>query len=88
MRAGTSRGLFFRLEDLPVERAEWREVILGAMGSPDPYLRQLDGLGGGQSTSSKVAVVSRSTFPGVDIDYLFIQGEQVRRSHARTLSRA
>ncbi|RSH90434.1 hypothetical protein EHS25_001039 [Saitozyma podzolica] len=73
MRAGTSRGLFFRLEDLPVERAEWREVILGAMGSPDPYLRQLDGLGGGQSTSSKVAVVSRSTFPGVDIDYLFIQ---------------
>jgi hypothetical protein len=88
MRAGTSRGLFFRLEDLPVERAEWREVMLGAMGSPDPFLRQLDGLGGGQSTSSKVAVVSRSTLPGVDVDYLFVQGEQVRPSPARTLSRS
>jgi hypothetical protein len=74
MRAGTSKGLFFHLSDLPASREEWGPVILAAMGSPDAYGRQLDGLGGGQSTQSKVAVVSRSDVPGVDVDYLFVQG--------------
>lgn len=75
MRAGTSKGLFFHLSDLPASREEWGPVILSAMGSPDAYGRQLDGLGGGASTQSKVAVVSRSNVPGVDVDYLFIQGQ-------------
>ncbi|WVR04910.1 hypothetical protein IAU60_001922 [Kwoniella sp. DSM 27419] len=74
MRAGTSKGLFLRLEDLPEDRAAWTPLILAAMGSPDANSRQLDGMGGGQSTTSKVAVVSRSTSPDADVDYLFIQG--------------
>lgn len=74
MRAGTSKGLFFRLEDLPFNRQSWGPILLAAMGSPDPACRQLDGLGGGQSTLSKVAVVSRSDCPDADVDYLFIQG--------------
>jgi hypothetical protein len=75
MRAGTSKGLFLRLEDLPARREDWTPIILAAMGSPDPYLKQLDGMGGGVSTQSKVAVVSRSSDPAADVDYLFIQGE-------------
>ena len=74
MRAGTSKGLFFHLSDLPTDRAEWPALMLSAMGSPDPFLRQLDGLGGGVSTQSKIAVVSRSEDPDVDVDYLFVQG--------------
>ena len=75
MRAGTSKGLFFRLQDLPPNRADWGPVILAAMGSPDPNSKQLDGMGGGASTQSKVAVVSPSEDPRADVDYLFIQGE-------------
>jgi 2-methylaconitate cis-trans-isomerase PrpF len=75
MRSGTSKGLFLRLSDLPRDRAAWGPIILNAMGSPDRYGRQLDGLGGGASTLSKVAVVSKSEVEGVDVDYLFIQGE-------------
>jgi 2-methylaconitate cis-trans-isomerase PrpF len=75
MRAGTSKGLFFRLQDLPADRSDWQEVILAAMGSPDATGKQLDGMGGGASTQSKVAVVSPSTDPRADVDYLFIQGE-------------
>lgn len=74
MRAGTSKGLFLRLEDLPARKEDWTPIILAAMGSPDPYLKQLDGMGGGVSTQSKVAVVSRSSDPDADVDYLFIQG--------------
>lgn len=74
MRAGTSKGLFFRLEDLPANRKDWRDVILAAMGSPDKNLKQLDGLGGGASTQSKIAIVSPSDDPRADVDYLFIQG--------------
>lgn len=74
MRAGTSKGLFFKLDDLPKRRDDWREVILAAMGSPDQNNKQLDGMGGGVSTQSKVAVVSRSSDLRADVDYLFIQG--------------
>lgn len=76
MRSGTSKGLFIQLDDLPSDRRNWTPVILGAMGSPDPFLKQLDGMGGGQSTQSKVAIVSRSSVPGADVDYLFVQGKQ------------
>jgi hypothetical protein len=74
MRAGTSKGLFLKLEDLPARREDWTPIILAAMGSPDPYMKQLDGMGGGVSTQSKIAVVSRSDDPRADVDYLFIQG--------------
>lgn len=73
MRAGTSKGLFFRREDLPRNVSEWSPIILGAMGSLDNDLRQLNGVGGGSSTTSKVAVVARSKRPNVDVDYTFIQ---------------
>ena len=73
MRGGTSKGLFFHRRDLPAERAQWDALFLAALGSPDPHGRQLDGMGGGISSLSKVVVVSRSTRPGIDIDYLFGQ---------------
>ena len=73
MRGGTSKGLFFHRRDLPAERAEWDALFLAALGSPDPHGRQLDGMGGGISSLSKVVVVSPSARPGVDIDYLFGQ---------------
>ena len=73
MRGGTSKGLFFHRRDLPAERAEWDALFLAALGSPDPYGRQLDGMGGGISSLSKVVVVSPSERPGVDLDYLFGQ---------------
>lgn len=75
MRAGTSKGLFFRQQDLPQDRAEWQEIIATAMGSPDGYLKQLNGMGGGVSTQSKVAVVGPSDDPRADVDYTFIQGK-------------
>ena len=80
MRGGTSKGLFFHRRDLPAERAEWNALFLAALGSPDPHGRQLDGMGGGISSLSKVVVVSPSTRPGVDIDYLF---GQVAVEHAK-----
>lgn len=73
MRGGTSKGLFFYRRDLPAERADRDALFLAALGSPDPHGRQLDGMGGGISSLSKVVVVSPSARPGVDIDYLFGQ---------------
>ncbi len=73
MRGGTSRALFFREEDLPPERATRNRIFLAALGSPDPYGRQLDGLGGGSSSTSKIAIVGRSSRSGVDVDYTFAQ---------------
>jgi 4-oxalomesaconate tautomerase len=71
MRGGTSRGPYFIAADLPVDIPTRDRVLLAAMGSPD--LRQIDGLGGADPTTSKVAIVSKSTRPGVDLDYLFAQ---------------
>ena len=59
--------------DLPRDRAQWDEIFLAAIGSPDPYGRQLDGMGGGISSLSKVCVVGPSTRPDADIDYTFAQ---------------
>jgi 2-methylaconitate cis-trans-isomerase PrpF len=73
MRGGTSKGLFFRAEDLPADPTERDQFILRATGSPDSNGRQLDGMGGGISSLSKVMIVSRSARDGVDIDYDFGQ---------------
>jgi 4-oxalomesaconate tautomerase len=71
MRGGTSKGLYFLAGDLPAGRAERDDLLLRVMGSPDP--RQIDGVGGAHPLTSKVAVVSPSPLPGIDIDYLFLQ---------------
>jgi 4-oxalomesaconate tautomerase len=71
MRGGTSKGLYFRAEDLPADIATRDAVLLAAMGSPDP--RQIDGMGGAHPLTSKIAVVGPSTHPDADVDYLFLQ---------------
>ncbi|MGH3277631.1 MAG: 4-oxalomesaconate tautomerase [Trebonia sp.] len=71
MRGGTSKGLYFLADDLPADVAERDDLLLRVMGSPDP--RQIDGVGGAHPLTSKVAVVSPSARPGIDIDYLFLQ---------------
>lgn len=71
MRGGTSKGLYFIAEDLPSTREARDRFLLAAMGSPD--VREIDGMGGGHPLTSKVAVVNRSTRPGIDVDYLFLQ---------------
>jgi 4-oxalomesaconate tautomerase len=71
MRGGTSKGAYFRSEDLPSAADERDDLLLRVMGSPDPA--QIDGLGGAHPLTSKVAIVSRSSEPGVDLDYLFLQ---------------
>ena len=71
MRGGTSKGGYFLASDLPADSAERDRLLLRIMGSPDP--RQIDGLGGADPLTSKVAVVKPSTRPGVDVDYLFLQ---------------
>jgi 4-oxalomesaconate tautomerase len=71
MRGGTSKGAFFLADDLPADSAGRDAFLLRIMGSPDP--RQIDGMGGADPLTSKVAVVSRSAREGVDVDYLFLQ---------------
>ena len=71
MRGGTSKGGYFLAEDLPADHAERDAFLLGVMGSPDP--RQIDGMGGADPLTSKVAVISKSDRDGVDVDYLFLQ---------------
>jgi 4-oxalomesaconate tautomerase len=71
MRGGTSKGGYFLKGDLPADVAARDALLLRVMGSPDP--RQIDGMGGADPLTSKVAVVQRSARPGVDVDYLFLQ---------------
>jgi 2-methylaconitate isomerase len=73
MRGGTSKGLMFRRDDLPAAPAEWDPIFCRALGSPDPHGRQLDGMGGGLSSLSKVCVVGPSSRPDADVDYTFGQ---------------
>lgn len=73
MRGGTSKGILFHARDLPASRAEWDEIFLSAMGSPDPSGRQLDGMGGGVSSLSKVCVIAPSQRADADVDYTFAQ---------------
>ena len=71
MRGGTSKGLYFLKKDLPEDGQQRDALLMRIMGSPDP--KQIDGLGGAASVTSKVAIVSRSERPGVDVDYTFAQ---------------
>src|SRR4051812_49240060 len=71
MRGGTSRGPFFLLSDLPSDAKTRDEVLLAVMGSPHDY--QVDGIGGANPLTSKVAMIARSKQPGADVDYLFAQ---------------
>jgi 2-methylaconitate isomerase len=72
MRGGTSRAIMFHAHDLP-ERAEWDPIFLAAMGSPDPNGRQLNGMGGGISSLSKVCILAPSDRADADVDYTFAQ---------------
>lgn len=71
-RGGTSRAVFFKQDDLPHDRKKWDPILRGVIGSPDPYGRQLDGLGGGISSLSKVCIVGKPTHPDADVDYTFV----------------
>jgi 2-methylaconitate cis-trans-isomerase PrpF len=73
MRGGTSNAIVFHQGDLPDDRALWDPLFLAAIGSPDPNGRQLDGMGGGISSLSKVCVIGPPTHPEADIDYTFAQ---------------
>lgn len=73
MRGGTSRCLVFHEEDLPRSGAARDRILASALGSPDPYGRQLDGLGGGISSLSKACLVGPSQHPDADVDYTFAQ---------------
>jgi probable AcnD-accessory protein PrpF len=77
LRGGTSKGVFFRLHDLPeraqVPGAARDALLMRVIGSPDPYGKQIDGMGGATSSTSKTVIVSASTRPGHDVDYLFGQ---------------
>ncbi|PBQ15071.1 2-methylaconitate cis-trans isomerase PrpF [Pseudomonas congelans] len=77
MRGGTSKGVFFRLTDLPeaaqIPGQARDALLLRVIGSPDPYEKQIDGMGGATSSTSKSVIVSRSSRPDHDVDYLFGQ---------------
>jgi len=78
VRGGTSRALLFHRADLPSDPVAWDPIFLAALGSPDPAGRQLDGLGGGISSLSKVGVVGPPSRPDADVDYTFGQVEVTR----------
>jgi probable AcnD-accessory protein PrpF len=77
MRGGTSKGVFFRLDDLPeaarVPGPSRDALLQRVIGSPDPYRQHIDGMGGATSSTSKCVIISRSTQPGHDVDYLYGQ---------------
>jgi 2-methylaconitate cis-trans-isomerase PrpF len=73
MRGGTSKALIFHARDLPTDRAKWDAIFLSALGSPDAHGRQLNGMGGGISSLSKVCIVAPSNRETSDIDYTFAQ---------------
>ena len=77
LRGGTSKGVFFRLPDLPErcrQPGEARDkLLMRVIGSPDPYGKQIDGMGGATSSTSKTVILSKSSKPDHDVDYLFGQ---------------
>jgi 2-methylaconitate cis-trans-isomerase PrpF len=73
MRGGTSNAIVFKQQDLPDDRALWPEIFLAAQGSPDPFGRQLNGMGGGISSLSKICVIGPPSRDDADIDYTFAQ---------------
>ena len=77
IRGGTSKGVFFRLQDLPASAQQPGEardkLLMRVIGSPDPYAKQIDGMGGATSSTSKTVIVAKSSKPEHDVDYLFGQ---------------
>ena len=73
IRGGTSKGVFFHARDLPAEPAARDDLFLAVMGSPDPYERQLDGMGGGYSSVSKAVIIAPSEREDADVDFTFAQ---------------
>ena len=73
MRGGSSKGVFFHAADVPADRAAMDAILLEVLGSPDPYGRQLDGMGGGISSLSKGVIIGPPTHPEADVDYTFAQ---------------
>src|SRR5512140_642617 len=73
MRGGTSKGVFFHKDDLPADPAARDRILLRAVGSPDPYGKQIDGMGAATSSTSKVVILSPSRRRDCDVDYLFGQ---------------
>ncbi len=73
MRGGTSNAVVFDRRHLPADEAAWENLFIAALGSPDPYGRQLDGMGGGISSLSKVCIVGPPSHPDADVDYTFGQ---------------
>lgn len=73
MRGGTSKAIMFHARDLPADRAEWDAIFMAALGTPDPHGRQLNGMGGGVSSLSKICVLGPPTRDDADIDYTFAQ---------------
>lgn len=72
-RGGSSKALLFKKDDLPSDRSQWDALFLAALGSPDPLARQLDGMGGGISSLSKVGILSASNAADYDVEYTFVQ---------------
>ena len=73
MRGGTSKGVFFRASDLPPAGKERDRILMRVIGSPDPYGKQIDGMGAATSSTSKTVILSKSSTPEHDVDYLFGQ---------------
>ena len=72
-RGGTSKGIFFHKKDLPEGRERQNEIFLRVIGSPDPYRRQLNGMGGGISSLSKIVIISPTSKEHADVNYTFAQ---------------
>lgn len=73
MRGGTSKGVFFRRDDLPLDPLQRGRLLMRILGSPDPYGKQTDGMGGATSSTSKVVLLNASERQGYDVDFLFGQ---------------
>jgi hypothetical protein len=73
VRGGTSNGLIINRSDLPKNETDWQPILSSAMGSPDSFGRQLDGMGSGISSTSKICVISPSAREDADVDYTFVQ---------------
>ena len=71
MRGGTSKAVFFHEKDLPEDQSLWDDIFMKVMGTPD--VKQIDGMGGTVSSTSKVAIISKSDRPDVDVNYTFRQ---------------
>lgn len=80
MRGGTSKALMIKAEHLPTDKTQWKDLLCSMMGSPDQYGRQLNGMGGGVSSVSKVCVIAKSERPDADVDFTFVQVQVFERA--------